>query len=120
MVIESEPDALHMDTSIAVNPTPEIAVATPAPEGLEDRLDSAVIPEAESVLSGHEIKTEGGDADQDFSPSEVGESDRLTEIEPQIIPAIMEESPSQIEEHRPDLTVLQVRQLLSLSLPTDR
>ena len=46
---------------------------------------------------------------------EAKESDRTAEIEPQIIPAITEESPTQIEEEKPVLAVLQVRQLLSSS-----
>jgi hypothetical protein len=41
---------------------------------------------------------------------EAGESDHTAEVEPQII---MEESPAEIEEDRPVLAVLQVRQLLS-------
>ena len=46
---------------------------------------------------------------------EMGESNRTAEVEPQIIPVIMEESPAQIEEDRPVLAALQVRQLLSSS-----
>jgi hypothetical protein len=41
MVVESEPDALHMDTSISVVPTPTIAVASQVPEFQEDRLDNS-------------------------------------------------------------------------------
>ena len=59
MVVNSEPDALRMDASIPVVPTPAIAVATQAPEVQEDRLDTAVITEAESDLPSHEIKAEG-------------------------------------------------------------
>ena len=44
---------------------------------------------------------------------EAGESDRTAEVEPQNIPAIVEESPAQIEEDRPVLA--EVRQLLSSS-----
>ena len=44
---------------------------------------------------------------------EAEESDRNAEVEPQIIPAIMEESLAQAEEDRPVLADLQVRQLLS-------
>ena len=127
MAVELKPEALHMDTSIPVVLTPAIIVATQAPEGQEDRIDSTVIPEAESDLPSYEIKTEGsssveeGYADQDSSLSEVGEeSHRLTEVEPQIIPTIMEEPPAQIEEDRPDVAALQVRQLPPSSLPTDR
>ena len=106
-----------MDTSIPVLlvPTPAIAFAAPAPDGQEDRPDSTVIPEAVSDLIGHEIEIEDSstiteeDADQDFSPLETRESDPTIEVEPQIIPAIMEESPAQIEEDRPDLAALQVR-----------
>ena len=43
------------------------------------------------------------------------ESDRTAEVDPQIIPANMEESPAQVEEDRPVLVALQVRQLLSSS-----
>jgi hypothetical protein len=50
--------------------------------------------------------------------SDAAESDTAAEVEPQIIPAIMEESPAQIEEERPVLA--EVRQLLSSFLPTDR
>jgi hypothetical protein len=57
MVVESEPDVLHMDTSILVVPTPT-AVASQVPEVQEDRLDTTVIPEAESDQPIHEIKTE--------------------------------------------------------------
>ena len=46
---------------------------------------------------------------------EAGESDRTFEVEPQIIPAIMEESPAQVEADRPVPADLQVRQLLSSS-----
>ena len=42
---------------------------------------------------------------------EAKESDRTAEVEPQIIPAVMEESPGQIEEDRPVLAALQVGQL---------
>jgi hypothetical protein len=64
MVVESEPDVLHMDTSIPVVSTPaidmDIAVTALGPEVQEDRLDTTVIiPEAESDLPSHEIKTEG-------------------------------------------------------------
>jgi hypothetical protein len=45
--------------------------------------------------------------------AEAGESDRTDEVEPQIIPAISEEIPAQIEEDRPVLA--EVRQLLSSS-----
>ena len=127
MVVELEPEALQTDTNIPVVLTPAITVAALAPERKEDRLDSTVIPEAESDLPSYEIKAEGsssieeGYADQDSSLSEVGESHRLTEVEPQIIPTIMEKSPpAQIEEDRPDLAALQVRQLPPPSLSTDR
>jgi hypothetical protein len=66
MVVESEPDALHMDTNI---PVVDIAVTA---QVHEDRLDTTVIPEAESDLPSHEIKIEiikEGDAVQDSSPS---------------------------------------------------
>jgi hypothetical protein len=43
---------------------------------------------------------------------EAGESDHSAEIEPQIV---MEELPAEIEEDRPVLAALQVRQLLSSS-----
>jgi hypothetical protein len=46
---------------------------------------------------------------------EVGESDTIAEVEPQIIPAINEEIPAQIEEDSPVLSSLQVRELLSSS-----
>ena len=46
---------------------------------------------------------------------EAGESDRTADVEPQIIPPIVEEPPAQIEEDRPVLAALQVRQLLSSS-----
>ena len=68
--MELEPDALHMDTSIPVVPTPAIAVAAQA----QVQEDSTVIPEAESDLPNHEIKVEGsssieGEAIWDYSPS---------------------------------------------------
>jgi hypothetical protein len=44
---------------------------------------------------------------------EARESDRIAEAEPQIIPAIVDESPVQVEEDTPVLAALQVRQLLS-------
>ena len=114
MVFESEPDALYMDTSIPVVPTPAITAAQ-SPEGLEDRLDSTVIPEAESdfkIKTETALSIEEAVADQ---PSEAGESDRIVVVEPQIIPAIKEESPAQIEEERPDLAALQVRHLSASS-----
>lgn len=126
MVVELEPEALQMDSNIPVVLTPAIAVAAQAPEVQEDRLDTAVITEAESDLPSHEIKAEGsssieeGYTDQDSSLSEVGESHRLTEVEPQIIPTFMEKSPAHIEEDRPELAALQVRQLPPPSLSTDR
>ena len=43
---------------------------------------------------------------------EARESDHLTEVEPQIAPAIVEESPAQIED-KPVLVALQVRPLIS-------
>ena len=46
MVVESEPDALHM---IPVVPAPSIAVAAHALEGQEERLDSTVIKEGDPV-----------------------------------------------------------------------
>jgi hypothetical protein len=58
MVMESELDSLHMDTSIPVVPTPAIAVTPQAPQVQENRLDTSVIPEAESDQPSHEIKTE--------------------------------------------------------------
>lgn len=58
MVVDSEPDALRMDASIPLVPTPTIAVAAQAPEVQEDRLDTALITDAESDLPSHEIKAE--------------------------------------------------------------
>ena len=43
---------------------------------------------------------------------EAGESDRTAEVEPHILPAVMEESPAEIKEDRPVLAAPQVRQLL--------
>lgn len=88
MVVESELDVLHMDTSIPVVFTPAIAVTELAPEVQEDRLYSTVIiPEAESDLPSHEIETEGsslikeGDAIQDSSHSSKGFVD--IEVQPE-------------------------------------
>ena len=50
-----------------------------------------------------------------LSIPETEESGRSAEVDPQIIPAIMEESPAQIEEDRPVLAALQVMQSLSSS-----
>ena len=50
---------------------------------------------------------------------EARESDCLTEVEPQITPANVEESPAQIEDG-PVLGALQVKYLPASSLPTDR
>ena len=66
--MESEPDVLHVDTSIPVVPTQAITVETEVQE------DATVTPEAESDLLHHEIKTEGsssieGDVVQSYSPS---------------------------------------------------
>jgi hypothetical protein len=45
--VESEPDALHLDTSTSAAPTPTIvAITAQAPEVQEDRLDTTVIPGA--------------------------------------------------------------------------
>ena len=88
MVMESEPDALHMDTSIPEVPTPAIAAAAQAPEAQEGRVDTTIIPEAESDLPSHEVKTEGsslfeeGDAVQDSSPSSKDFVD--IEIQPEV------------------------------------
>ena len=65
-----------MDTSFPVVPTPAIANTAQAPE-VQDRLDTAVIPEAESYLPSHETKAESAssikegrhDAVQNSSPS---------------------------------------------------
>ena len=46
---------------------------------------------------------------------EARESDLTAGVAPQIISANIGESPTQIEEEKPDLTILQVRQLLSSS-----
>lgn len=125
MVAKSELDGLHMNISIPVVPTPAIAVAAQTPEVQEDQLDTTVLSEAEPDLPGHEIKTEGsssikeGVAVQDSSLSDGGEGDRTAEVEPRIIPAITEESPAQIEEDRPVLAALEVRQLPPSSVPTD-
>lgn len=40
---------------------------------------------------------------------ESGESERTAEVEPQVIQAIMDESPAQVEEGNPVLAALQVR-----------
>jgi hypothetical protein len=82
VVVESEPDALHMDTTIPVVLTPaidvDIAVTAQAPEVQEGRVDTTVIPEAEPDLPSHEIKTEGsssikeGDVVQDSAAAEPG------------------------------------------------
>ena len=92
MVVESEPDALHMDTGIPVTPTPavdaDIAGTALAPEVQEDRLDFTVIPEAEPDLPSHEIKTEGspsikeGDAGQYSPPSSKSIVDMI-EVQPE-------------------------------------
>ena len=54
-----------------------------------------------------------------LEPTETREINRTVEVEPQIIPAIVEESPAQIEEDKPVLEALQVRQLPPSSLPTN-
>ena len=46
---------------------------------------------------------------------ETRECDCTPEVEPQIIPEVVEKSPAQIEEDKPVLAALQVRQLLSSS-----
>lgn len=74
VVVESEPDALHEDSSIPVVSTPAIDgdIAGKA-QVQEDRLDTTVIPEAELDLPSHEVKTESSssikeeDAVQDSS-----------------------------------------------------
>ena len=52
-------------------------------------------------------------AEVQLEMTETRESDRLTEVEPQITPSIMEESPAQIEEDKQVLVALQVRPLIS-------
>lgn len=52
-------------------------------------------------------------AEVQLEMTETRESDRLTEVEPQITPSIMEESPAQIEEDKQVLVALQVRLLIS-------
>jgi hypothetical protein len=69
----------------------DIAVVGQAPEVQEDRLDTTVIPEAESDLPSHEIKTEGselikeGDAVQDSSPSSKSYVDIEAQPEAQVL-----------------------------------
>ena len=75
MVVESEPDFLHMDTSIPVVPAPADDVDIAVTTQVHENRDTNVIPEAEPDLPSHEIKTEGsssnkeGDGVQDSSPS---------------------------------------------------
>ena len=52
-------------------------------------------------------------AEVQLEMTETRESDRLTEVEPQITPSIMEESPARIEEDKQVLVALQVRLLIS-------
>ena len=92
MILDSEPDVLHMNTSIPVVPTPAIAVAAQAPKVQEDRLDTADIQEAESDLPSHEIKTEGssieeggGDPVRNSSPSLESFADIEVQPEAQIL-----------------------------------
>lgn len=87
MAVESEPDALHEDTSIPVVPTPATdGDTTSTAQVQEDQLDTTVLPEAEPDLPGHEIKTEGfssfkeEEAVQDSSPSK---SFVDTEVQPE-------------------------------------
>ena len=79
VVVESEPDALHMDTSIPVVPTATIAIAAEAPDVQED---AAIIPEAESDLPNHEGSSsiEEEDAVRDSSSSKNFVD---TEVQPQ-------------------------------------
>ena len=76
--MESVPDALHEDTSIPAVPTPAIAVAAQVPEIQED---ATVIPEAESDLSNHEIKTEVPSSIKEGEESSKGYID--TEVQPE-------------------------------------
>ena len=127
MVVESELDALHMDTSTP-EVTPAIAVAAQAPEFQEDQLDTTVIPEAESNLPSHEVKTEGSsikegdhDAVQNSSPSLKSFVDIEVQPEAQVIPSDVSDvaddhERSEKESHlevvnfiQPDLIMVRIR-----------
>ena len=74
----------------------------------------------ESLPSNSELESTLEPVKVQLEIPEARESDRTAEVELQIIPAIMEEAPAQIDEDKPVLTALQVRHLLSSHLPTDR
>ena len=80
VVVESEPDALLVDTSIPVVPTAAIAVAAQAPEVQED---ATVIPEAESDLPKHEIQTEGSSSIEEGDVVHDSSSFVDTEVQPE-------------------------------------
>lgn len=75
MVVESEPDFLHMDTSIPVVSAPANDVDIAVTTQVHENRNTNVIVEAEPDLPSHEIKTEGsssnkeGDGVQDSSHS---------------------------------------------------
>ena len=92
MVVESEQDALHMDTSIPVVPTPAIAVAAQVPEVQEDRQDITVIPEAESDQLSLEIKTEDDTNNPPISTSSTALADEFINQVPVVTNVISDES----------------------------
>jgi hypothetical protein len=92
MVVESERDALHMDTSIPVVPTPAIAVAAQVPEVQEDRLDTSFIPKAESDQPSHEIKTEDDTNNLPISTSSTALTDESIDEIPVVTNVISDES----------------------------
>ena len=79
VLVESEPDALHMDMSIPVLPTAAIAIAAQAPDVQED----AVVTEAESDLPNHETKTEGSSSIEEEDAVQDSSSFIETEVQPE-------------------------------------
>ena len=81
--MESKPDALHLNTSTLVVPTPTVVANTAqAPEIREDRLDTTVIPEALDVELGQETLTVSSPSAQETGVDVVSSSkNALTAVE---------------------------------------
>jgi len=100
---EVKPEQVEGHTTVAVSSEPLYEPLSTPKNGL--------IPTAEDDISVEPVKTQF----EALSLPVAEESDCTAGVEPQIIPATTEESPAQIDEERPILATLQVRQSLSSS-----
>ena len=94
----------------------EVHIAEAASESESIVPNEGQLPSAMEVLpSNSELESTVEPVKVQLEILETRENDRNAEVESQIIPAVVEESPAQIEEGKPVLAAIQVRQLLSSS-----